>query len=150
MPDLTIKDDQGVVTQSGVALGRTENVDHWPEILALMMLQNGVDLSSPIGKPAEDALFFTVFSTVDGVWDATLPPSTQAFAAGKLAMYIAPSWCAFEIQLQNPNLKFKTVPLPQLPKDNPNSWILPMRHIGPRVFGREVQKKRQLGTFLNI
>ena len=118
--DLTIKDDQGVITQSGVALGRTENVDHWPEILALMMLQNGVDLSSPIGKPAEDALnFFTVFSTVDGVWDATLPPSTQAFAAGKLAMYIAPSWRAFEIQLQNPNLKFKTVPLPQLPKDNP-------------------------------
>lgn len=118
--DLTVKDDQGVITQSGVALGRTENVDHWPEILALMMLQNGVDLSNPTGKTAEDALnFFTVFSTVDGVWDATLPPSTQAFAAGKLAMYFGPSWRAFEIEHQNPSLKFKTVPVPQLPKDNP-------------------------------
>lgn len=117
---LTTKDDQGVITQSGVALGRTENVDHWPEILALMMIQNGVDLSNPVGKPAEDALtFYTIFSTVDGVWDATLPNSTQAFAAGKLAMYFGPSWRAFEIQQANPNLKFKTVPLPQLPKDSP-------------------------------
>lgn len=118
--ELTVKDDQGIITQSGVALGRTENVDHWPEILALMMLQNGVDLSNPVGKTAEDALtFFTVFSSVDGVWDATLPPSTQAFAAGKLAMYIGPSWRAFEITNANPNLKFKTVGIPQLPKDNP-------------------------------
>lgn len=118
--ELTVKDDQGIITQSGVALGRTENVDHWPEILALLMLQNGVDLSKPEGEAAEGALvFFTLFSTDDGVWDATLPPSTQAFAAGKLAMYIGPSWRAFEIEQQNPNLKFKTVPIPQLPKDNP-------------------------------
>lgn len=119
--ELTVKDDQNSITQSGVALGRTENVDHWPEIIALLMLQNGVDLTNPIGKPAEDALtFFTVFSTVDGVWDETLPGSTIAFASGKLAMYIGPSWRSFEISQQNPNLKFKTVPIPQLPKDNPS------------------------------
>lgn len=118
---LTVKDDKGVITQSGIALGRTENVDHWPEILALLMIQNGVDLSNPTGKSAEDALtFFTVFSTTDGVWDVTLPSSTQAFAAGNVAMYIGPSWRAFEIQQQNPNLKFKTVPIPQLPKDSPS------------------------------
>lgn len=118
---LTVKDDQGVITQAGAAMGRTENVDHWPEILALLMLQNGVDLTSPTGAPAEGALtYFTLFSTTDGVWDATLPSSTQAFAAGKLAMYIGPTWRAFEIQLQNPNIKFKTVPIPQLPKDNPS------------------------------
>jgi multiple sugar transport system substrate-binding protein len=119
--ELTIKDDQGVITQAGIALGRTENVDHWPEILALLMLQNNVDLSSPVGKNAEGALtFFTNFSLVDGVWDATLPPSTQAFAAGKLAMYIAPSWRYFEIKSSNPDLKFKTAIIPQVPKDNPS------------------------------
>lgn len=118
--ELTVKDDQGTITQAGVALGRTENVDHWQEILALLMIQNGVDLGNPTGPAAEGALtFFTLFSTSDGVWDATLPSSTQAFAAGKLAMYIAPSWRAFDISQQNPNLKFKTVPVPQLPKDNP-------------------------------
>lgn len=118
---LTKKDEQGTITQAGVALGRVENVDHWQEILALMMLQNGVNLEKPTGKLAEDALtFFTVFSSVDGVWDATLPFSTQAFAAGKLAMYFGPSWRTFEIKTQNPNLKFKTVPVPQLPKTTPN------------------------------
>lgn len=118
---LTVKNDQGVITQAGAAMGRTENVDHWPEILAVLMLQNGVDLKNPTGNLAEDALtFFTLFSKVDGVWDASQPSSTQAFAAGKLAMYIGPTWRSFEIQEQNPNLKFKTVPLPQTAKDDPS------------------------------
>jgi len=119
--ELTITDETGAITQAGVALGRTENVDHWPEILGLMMLQNGVDLTKPTGKLAEDALdFYTIFSISDGVWDATLPSSTVAFAGGKLAMYFGPSWRAFEIRLQNPNLRFKTIPVPQLPKTSAN------------------------------
>jgi multiple sugar transport system substrate-binding protein len=114
---LTIKNEQGTITQAGVALGRTENVDHWPEILGLMMLQNGVKMGQPTGKLAEDALtFFTLFSKSDGVWDATLPPSTTLFASGKLAMYLGPSWRALEIKQQNPSLNFKTYPVPQLPK----------------------------------
>lgn len=117
---LTIKDDQGVITQAGVAMGRTENVDHWQEILALLMLQNDVSMGNPSGKLAEDALtFFTLFSSQDGVWDASLPPSTLAFSSGKLAMYFAPSWRSFEIKQQNPNLKFKTAPLPQVAKVSP-------------------------------
>jgi ABC-type glycerol-3-phosphate transport system substrate-binding protein len=119
--ELTIKDERGIITQSGVAMGSTENVDHWQEILALLMIQNGADLTNPTGQNAEDALtFFTIFSTVDGVWDNTLPPSTQAFAAGKLAMYIGPSWRSFEFKSINPELKFKTAPIPQLPKDSAN------------------------------
>ncbi len=119
--ELTIKDEKDTITQAGVSLGRTENVDHWPEILGLMMLQNGVDLLKPTGKLAEDALdFYTIFSASDGVWDATLPSSTVAFAAGKSAMYFGPSWRAFEIRIQNPELRFKTIPVPQLPKTEAN------------------------------
>ncbi len=115
--ELTAKDDKGIITQAGVSLGRTENVDHWPEILALMMLQNGAKLSKPTSKLAEDALvFYTVFASVDGVWDETLPPSTVAFAGGKVAIYFGPSWRAFEIKQQNPDLNFRTYSLPQLPK----------------------------------
>jgi multiple sugar transport system substrate-binding protein len=121
---LTKKDEQGIITQSGVALGRTENIDHWPEILGLMMLQNGVNMTNPTGKLAEDALtFYTLFSSVDGVWDASLPPSTVAFASGKVAMYFGPSWRAFEITQQNPSLKFKTIPVPQLPKESGQTEI---------------------------
>lgn len=119
--ELTVVDSKGVITQSGVALGRTENVDHWPEILGLMMLQNGADPNKPSGKLVEDALqFFTIFSKSDGVWNTSLPGSTVAFASGKVAMYFGPSWRALEIRDQNPNLRFKTVPLPQLPKTEAN------------------------------
>jgi multiple sugar transport system substrate-binding protein len=120
------KVENDVITQSGVALGTTGNVDHWQEILALMMLQNGANLTKPTGQLAADAIkFFTVFSTdaacenaKQKVWDATLPSSTIAFAAGKVAMYLAPSWRTFEIKQQNPDLKFKVVPVPQLPKSS--------------------------------
>ncbi len=114
-----IENDQ--IKVSGVALGRTENVDHWQEVVGLMLIQNGVNLSNPDGKLLEDALtYFTLFSTVDNVWDETLPNSTTMFASGRLAMYFAPSWKAFEIEAANPELKFRTVPLPQLPKEQPN------------------------------
>jgi len=92
-----------------------------------MMIQNNVDLANPTGKNAEGALkFFTQFSqdaACNGggnVWDVTQPPSTQAFASGKLAMYVGPSWRYFEIQQANHDLNFTTAPIPQLPKDDPN------------------------------
>lgn len=118
---LTRKDEQGVILSSAIALGRADNVDHWPEIVALMMLQNGTNLSKPADDLGQGALtFYSRFSSVDQVWDASLPPSTIAFATGKTAMYFGPSWEAFEIRQKNPTLKFHVVPLPQLPKDTPD------------------------------
>lgn len=118
--ELTQKDEDNVIIQSGVALGMTENVDHWQEILGLMMFQNGVNLAKPSGRLAEDALkFYSVFSKVDRVWDSTLPASTLAFANGKVAMYFGPSFRANEINKVNPNLRFKTVSLAQIRKDDP-------------------------------
>jgi len=115
--ELTVKNEEGEIIQSGVALGRTENIDHWPEILSLMMIQNGVNLTNPVGPLAEGALeYYTLFSKSDAVWDETLPSSTTSFSGGKLAMYFAPSWRVFEIRQQNPDLNFKTYPVPQLPK----------------------------------
>lgn len=124
--ELTIKDEEGRIKLAGVALGRTDNVDHWQDILALMMLQNKTNLARPDECIEQtcfgaDALsFFALFSTTDRVWDETMPPSTQAFAAGKLAMYFGPSWRIFEIKKQNPSLSFRVVPVPQLPKTNPS------------------------------
>ena len=126
--ELTVKDSQGQIQIAGVALGRTENIDYWSDILALMMLQNGADLTKPdtcvqqAGKEiclGPDALtYFTIFAKVDGVWDKTLPPSTAAFAGGKLAMYFGPSWAAFEIKRASPKLAFEIYPVPQLPETN--------------------------------
>jgi multiple sugar transport system substrate-binding protein len=111
----------GKIVQSGVALGRVENVDHWQEILALMMIQNSVNFANPDPLLIENSLlFYTIFSKTDHVWDETLPSSTEAFASGKLAMYFGPSWRAFNIKEINPDLNFRTVPLPQVPKENPD------------------------------
>ena len=114
--DLTVRDETGRIQTAGVALGTTNNVEHWPDVLGLMMLQNGVSLSQPSGNLAEDALtFYTIFSTVDRVWDETLPSSTLAFAGGKVAMYFGFSWDVFEIKNINPDLNFQIAPVPQLP-----------------------------------
>ncbi len=112
--------DMRAIKQSGLALGITDNVDHWQEVLALMMMQEGVSLVTPSGAKAEGVFkFFKVFATEDRVWDGTLPTSTIAFAQGKLAMYFGPSWRVEEINQINPNLRYKTVPLPQLRKEDP-------------------------------
>lgn len=118
---LTTRDETGNIYQSGAALGNTSNVDYWPEILALMMQQNGTDMAFPASDQGSDALaFFTLFTTTDKTWDETLPPSTRMFADGRLAMYFAPMARVQDVLDMQPNLRFHTVPLPQLPKDTPD------------------------------
>ena len=118
---LTKKDSQGVLAQSGVALGNSTNVDYWEEILALLFLQNEANLSALEGVLAEGAFdYFTSFSKSDGTWDETMAESTKAFAAGKLAMLFAPLSKASEISTINPSLKYKTIILPQIAKATPD------------------------------
>lgn len=117
--ELTVRDSSGKIQTAGAALGITSNVDHWSEILGLMMLQNGASLSNPNDNRAQDALsYFTVFSRSDRVWEKGLPPSTYYFASGRLAMYFGPSWRIFDIKALNQNLKFKVISVPQLSGTN--------------------------------
>jgi ABC-type glycerol-3-phosphate transport system substrate-binding protein len=118
--DLTTRNDKNIIIQSGAALGITSNVDYWPEIIALLLFQSKADLYSPQGQGTEEALsFFADFYTFDKVWDNTLPSSTEAFAEGKLAMLLAPARAVNEIKKLNANLHFRSVPLPQVRRDNP-------------------------------
>lgn len=119
--ELTTKDETERITQSGVALGQTSNVDHWQDILSLMLLQNKADMANPGGALAGDPLlYFASFSREFKTWDETLPSSTEAFAKGQVAMYFGPAWRANQIKQQNPNLVFRIAPVPQLPKNTPN------------------------------
>lgn len=113
---LTVKDESGNIKTAGIALGQESNVDHFSDILGLMILQNGGDPKSPIDKQSADALDYYLSFTrgQNKVWDETLPSSTVAFAGGNLAMYLAPSWRAIEIKNANPLLKFRVLPVPQL------------------------------------
>lgn len=129
---LTVRDQIGRIKTGGVALGTPANVDHWSDILGLMMLQNGADPAIPDACndrgvcPGQDALtFFSSFvknsscrnaegAFLGSSWSDLLPSSTYAFATGQVAMYFAPSWRVFDIKNLNPNLNFKVVPVPQL------------------------------------
>jgi multiple sugar transport system substrate-binding protein len=110
------------IQRGGVALGNANNVDHFSDILGLLMLQNGADPTNPTSSEAQEALtFYTNFYTKDKVWDENLPSSTLAFGRGDVAMMIAPSWRAHEIMSQYPNLSFGIASVPQLGK-NKVTW----------------------------
>lgn len=124
VPRLTVKDGN-IITTSAIALGTTGNVENWSDIVGLMMLQNGANLVGLTGKETEETiLFYRKFADpVDPMytWNETLDNSIYAFAIGKTAMILAPSWRAFDIKQISPDLRFKIVPVPQLP-GNTVSW----------------------------
>lgn len=132
---LTVKDVNGKIRTAGVAIGTTNNIDYWSDILGLMFLQNGTDMKK-IGSTilqdgsnaGEDTLSYYInfAKGEDRVWDETLDNSSIAFAAGRLAMYFGSSRAIQEIRKLNPGLNFKIVPIPQLANQQTNwanYWI---------------------------
>lgn len=115
---LTQKDEKEKIKVAGVALGLTENVDAWSDILGLMMKQGGIDITkfnSSTETSLKDTLaFYSLFASQDKVWDGTLPNSTAMFANGKLVFYFGSSWRVFDIESINKNLNYGIVPVPQL------------------------------------
>ncbi len=121
--ELTVKDDAGNIKVAGAAMGSVTNVDHWPDIVGVLMYQGSANPASPNTPAGREALtFYSLFTKVDKVWDETLPNSTLAFATGKLAMYFGPSWRISNLNdLAKKNgvkLRFKVAPIPQLPETN--------------------------------
>lgn len=103
------------IKRSGLAIGNASNTEHFSDIIALLMLQNGADPTDLSSKEAQEALiFYTNFVTKDKAWSDKLPSSTVAFARGDAAMMLAPSWRAHEVLEINPNLDFGIVSTPTL------------------------------------
>lgn len=118
--ELTVRDEEGNIKISGVAMGATSNVDHWQDIIGLMMKQNGVDLTNMneenIVKLRGILDFYRYFGQKQkwDIWSEKLPNSTQLFASGKLVFYFGPSWRMHEINELNPKLNYGTAKVPQL------------------------------------
>jgi ABC-type glycerol-3-phosphate transport system substrate-binding protein len=121
--ELTVKESNKTIVQSGAAMGITQNVDYWPDIIGLMLYQNKANPGKLSGDISIDVFsYYTSFRNLK-IWDTTLSKSTSTFAKGKLAMYFGPIRSAQKISEENSNLHFRTVPLPQLRKsksDDPN------------------------------
>ncbi|MBI2034896.1 MAG: sugar ABC transporter substrate-binding protein [Candidatus Levybacteria bacterium] len=112
---LTVR-EEGKIKIAGAAMGTTKNVTHAPDIISVLLLQNGVDLykmSSSL-QNVNDALRFYNSFIERGIWDPNLDPSVRFFAENKLAMYFGFSWDVFTILAINKDISFKIYPVPHL------------------------------------
>ena len=120
---LTKRNDRGAIEIAGAGMGTYDNVKYAPDILSLLMAQNGVDLNNPSAyqeEIAEAIKYYTNYSLIaESVWDNTMDNSQIAFAQGRLAMYFGYSWDYFEIKAKNPNINMIVVPVPQLITEDP-------------------------------
>lgn len=120
--ELTKKDSGGNITQAGLAMGSSNNIQHSADILSLLMLQNGADLTNDDytevnlsdSRAVSSLEFYTDFVLEHQTWSPSLASDLEMFYTGKLAMMIAPSWVAFDIINSNSAVEFDTVPTPIL------------------------------------
>ncbi len=133
---ITQRDKSGTLQVAGVAMGTTNNIDHFPDIIGLLMAQNGVSfvnanedkvafhLSSASGtNPGAEALaFYRMFATSEKDWDDKMVQSTVAFAEGRVGMILIPSWRLLSLVSQNPDLPIKVAPVPHLTTDQKTGY----------------------------
>ncbi len=120
--NLTVRIGEEKISVAGAALGTTSNVDHWSDIIGLMIYQNGGKPSQPDELVTDVLKYYLKFAHQIKVWDETMPNSTLAFAQGKTAFYFGPSWRVFNIDEANPKLNYKITTVPQLPKLPDTDW----------------------------
>jgi ABC-type glycerol-3-phosphate transport system substrate-binding protein len=115
---LTVKDENGSIRTAGVAMGTTSNVTHAQDILAMLMAQNGVNLTDLGSNPeaVTDALFFytQIAKVPDNMWDENMDQSIKVFASGSLAMYFGYARDYSIIKAMNSNLVFDIYEVPKL------------------------------------
>ena len=117
--DLVVKDQDNKIKTAGAGIGTFDNINHAPDIVALLMAQNGVNFSDVVSTKtnASQAIdFYSAFARDEGsVWDSTLDSSLIAFAKGNLAMFFGYSWDIFALKALSPELRFSVAPVPNLP-----------------------------------
>lgn len=118
---IAVKDAQGRIKTSPIALGTFDNISHASDIISLLFLQNSADLRDLDGVTMDNSSkaleWYTSFAKGEGkVWDDTMDNSKLAFAKGNLAMYFGYSWDIFDIKGLNPNINFVIVPVLKIPQ----------------------------------
>lgn len=137
-------DADGKIIQSGIPLGTGENIDNAADILALLMMQNGVQVAkgqaitfadglsqNPETHPAREALrFYTDFARATKeayTWNETLGNAVDAFVSNRTVFYVGYSYDYDRIKARAPQMNLEVIPLPQLNPSAPvniaNYWI---------------------------
>lgn len=130
---LTKTDSAGNLTQSGAALGTSSNVERVTDILTVLMMQNGTDMTDERGRvafhtipddtpdgvfPGLDAVsFYTDFANPTKevyTWNSDFPSSFEAFASGQTAYFFGYSYHIPLLRTASPKLNFAISKLPQI------------------------------------
>lgn len=128
---LTVLDQFGSITRSGIALGTGTNINRSSDILTALMLQFGVELDSNhnqsnfFSQLSADALeYYAQFSRIGSpvyTWNARQHYSIDSFYEGTTAMMINYSWQYETLKQKNAKLNIGVAPLPQIHADNPKN-----------------------------
>lgn len=144
---LTKLDADGNIAQSAAAIGTSSNVERSTDILSILMMQNGTEMTNDAGfatfhktpsalsgrdePPGYGALrFYTDFARPNKevyTWNDNMPSSLDAFATGQTAYFFGYSYHLDQIRAKAPQLNFGVAKLPQL-EGNPevnfaNYWM---------------------------
>lgn len=128
---LLVKNPQGTIQKTHIALGDFSNVAHAREILGTLMMQVGNPVTaldadtlpssmikSSYAPEADPAVaFFTQFvnpTDPNYSWNRGMPDSKTAFLSGTLATYFGFASEIADLRNKNPNLNFDVSPLPQV------------------------------------
>ncbi len=126
---LTQTDQRGNIIRAGAAIGTARNINRSTDILGLLMLQSGVQMTdldnavasfaSPVGSQnvGEVALqYYTDFANPTKAvytWDDQQHYSIDAFIEGKAAMMINYSHQILALRARAPRFNFAIAPVPQ-------------------------------------
>lgn len=140
--------EDGLIRVAGAALGRSDNVDHWSDIVGLMLQQSG-DSDENLKTVLT---YYTFFNNKYGVWDESLPPSTEYFASGRLGFYFGPSWRIFDIEKINSNLDYGVVTVPQLSSASETSGMTNVHWASYWIEGvnNKSTKQKEIWKFLEF
>lgn len=135
---ITELDDEQNIVLPAAALGESENVNHFFDIVSLLMMQNGADMVTESGSvtfaregdsgnlPGAEALgFYSSFSDLalqTYTWNEDQLNSLEAFTQGNLAFYFGYYEDLETIQRRSPNLNFSYTKVPQVDPGNPVNY----------------------------
>lgn len=147
---LSKQDPKRGLIQSGLAMGGSENIERYTDILSLLMMQNGAVMINEDNKvsfhllpdfaretgynPGLEALrFYTDFANPGKEaysWNNELNNSLEMFSSGNLALMFGYSYHAPIIKAAAPKLNFSVAKFPQIEGGNPqvsinfaNYWV---------------------------
>lgn len=111
------KEKEKIIVRSGVALGTSDNIDNSSDIIAILLLQNGVSIPKGLDSTNSTSAFtyYGDFSKKYNIWNANMPNSLAAFASQQVAMVFATSQQMLEVLEINPTLNVGSAKIPQLP-----------------------------------